>query len=243
MKLSLLIFINLLIPAYLWNHELFLIFNGFHAPFADSIIGVIAGFGDGLVAILLLTTLMLFHLRLGLAAIAATALSGLVSQILKRIFDMPRPPVVLDDVHILGQSLSSHSFPSGHATTCGVLALLALLLWKHHKTTAWLLFAFFTLAAYGRIYGGVHFPLDVVVGFGIGLLCMWWCNHWSASWPVASWLESEWSWKLPGLLLLIAAVMLAMGYQVQPNTAQVLAFMLPVIALFTLMYAWKKKIS
>lgn len=243
MKISLLIFINFLIPAYIWNHELFLLINGFHAPLADTIIGFIGGFGDGLVCTLLLAMLMLFNLRLGLAGLLATALSGFIAQILKRLFEMPRPPLVFDHVHILGQTLNHHSFPSGHATTCGVMALLGLLLWRKTYKSAWLVFVFFMLVAYSRMYIGVHFPLDVVVGFGIGLLCMWWADKISNRWHVETWLKSPWSWKLPGLLLLTAAVILATGYQVQPNTAQALSFILPIIALFTLSFAWKKRLS
>jgi len=242
LKIFLLVFINLFIPAYIWNHEIFLWINGLNSPIADNIIGLIGGFGDGLVVTLLLAMLMLFHLRLGLAGLMATALSGLIAQILKRVFDMPRPPAVFEDIHILGQKLSFHSFPSGHATTCGVMALLALFLWKHDKRLAWAICGLYALAAYSRMYVGVHFPLDVVVGFALGIGCMWWSNKVSQAWKVESWLLSPWSWKLPGLLVLLAAVILGTGYEVHPSTAQPLALVLPIIALFTLMFAWKKKL-
>jgi len=206
-------------------------------------IGVAAGLGDGLVAVILIVMLMLFQLRLGLAGLLAFVLSGLIAQILKRIFEMPRPPVIFDDVHLLGHSLSHHSFPSGHAATCGTMAFFALLIWQKQPKVAWLMFILFGLAAYGRIYGGVHFPLDVVVGFGVGLICMWWCNKISHSWQrIEAWQQSEWSWKLTGLFLMIAAVTLAMGYKIQPATAQLLTWTVPIIALFTLMHAWKKKL-
>ncbi len=242
MKIFLLVFINLFIPAYIWNHDIFLWINGLNSPIADNILGLIGGFGDGLVVTLLLAMLMLFHLRLGLAALMATALSGLFAQILKRLFDMPRPPAVFENIHILGQSLTSHSFPSGHATSCGVMALVALLLWKYDKRLAWVVSSLFVIAAYSRMYVGVHFPLDVVVGFGLGVGCMHYSHQISKAWNVEAWLLSSWSWKLPGLLLLIAAVLLGTGYQVQPNTAQPLALLLPITALFTLMFAWKKKL-
>lgn len=237
-----LIFINILIPAWIWNHELFLLINGANSGIADAVIGLISGVGDGLVAVVLISILMLFKLRLGLAALLAFVLSGFIAQVLKRIFDMPRPPTMFDDVHLLGESLSSYSFPSGHATTTGALAMLALLLWKSDKRIAWSAFVLLTIAAYGRIYAGVHFPLDVVVGFAIGILCMWWCDKISHAWHTETWLQSEWSWKLPGLLLMIAATTLAMGYHIQPSTAQPLTFIIPIAALFTLMFAWKHKL-
>jgi len=237
-----LIYINILIPAWIWNHELFLLINGFNSPIADYIIGLVSGFADGLVAVVLITMLMLFRFRLGLAALLAFIVSGLVAQILKRIFDMPRPPSVFGDVHLLGERLSAYSFPSGHSATAGVLAFLALLLFKPYPKLAWGLFFLGALIAYGRIYSGVHFPLDVVVGFAIGVVSMCWCNKLSQTWNTGKWQQSEWSWKLSGLCLMIAAVTLAMGYHIQPSTAQPLTFIIPIIALFTLMQAWKKKL-
>lgn len=226
----------------LWNHEFFLLINGFNSPWADSIIGVWTGFGDGMVVVLLVSMLMLFHLRLGLAALLALTFASLITQIIKRTLEMPRPPAVFEDVHLLGHSLFNYSFPSGHSTACGVMAMLALLTWTKQRPIAWMLFATFILAAYGRIYGGVHFPLDMVVGLGIGMLVMYGCEKKSQSWAETRWLKSEWSWKLPGLLLMITAVTLGTGYEVKPVSAQILALVLPIAALFTLMQAWKKKL-
>ena len=237
-----LIYINILIPAWIWNHELFILINGFNHPLTDFVIGLVSGWADGLVAVVLMTMLMLFRFRLGLASLLAFVVSGAVAQILKRTFDMPRPPVVFGDVHVLGERLSSYSFPSGHSATAGVLACLALFLFKSQSKLAYFLFFLGVLIAYGRIYSGVHFPLDVVVGFAIGVVSMWWCNKLSQTWNTEKWQQSEWSWKLSGLFLMIAAVTLAIGYHIQPSTAQPLTFIIPIIALFTLMQAWKKKL-
>ncbi len=241
MKIAIPLFLSLFIPSLIWNHEIFLVLNRLNHPLTDHFFGNISGLGDGLVALVFITMLMLFRLRLGLAGLLAFILSGIIAQALKRTFDMPRPPAVFEHVHLLGESLGQHSFPSGHATTCGVMAVLALYVWQK-EARGWLLFAVFISAAYGRIYGGVHFPLDVVTGFAIGALSMWWCERKSQSMPMEKWQKSEWSWKLPGLLLMVAAVTLAMGYHIHPATAWALTFIVPVIALFTLMYAWKKRL-
>ncbi len=238
--LPVVIFVSLLIPTWFWNHELFLLINGFNSPFFDQIMGVCSGFGDGMVLVLLLSMLMLTHLRLGLAGLLALTLSGVITQIIKRSLELPRPPAVFDDVHLLGHSLFNYSFPSGHSTSCGVMAMLALLIWHDKMKFAYLLFAFFVLTAYGRIYGGVHFPLDMLVGFSIGLCSMWWCARISQRWQVSQWQQSDWSWKLPSLWLLLTAVILGFGYEVKPNTAQILAFILPLLALLLVMQTWKK---
>ncbi|HKI60190.1 MAG TPA: hypothetical protein VKA23_04070, partial [Mariprofundaceae bacterium] len=80
------------VPIGIWNHELFTLLNGAHASWADAVMGQIEGFGDGLVVALLIACVMLFRLRLGIAALIAFIASGLIAQILKRVFDMPRPP-------------------------------------------------------------------------------------------------------------------------------------------------------
>ncbi|MDX8383834.1 MAG: phosphatase PAP2 family protein [Ghiorsea sp.] len=204
--------------------------------------GLWSGFGDGMVVVLLMFMLMLFRLRLGLAGLLALTSASLMTQIIKRTLEMPRPPAVFEHVHLLGDSLFNYSFPSGHSTACGVMALLALLVFQDSRKLGWAIFTGFLVAAYGRMYGGVHFPLDVVVGLGTGMVMMYWCEKKSRHWNTQGWLKSEWSWKIPGFMVMLTAVILGTGYEVKPNTAQILAFILPITALFALMHAWKKKL-
>jgi len=225
------------------NVSLFEYLNSMHSSFFDVVIGVIAGLGDGLIVALCCAVLMMFHFRLGMAATVAFLLSGVVTQILKRTFDMPRPPAVLEHVHVLGAALNSHSFPSGHSTSDGVMVLLAFLIWKCGDWRAWLMAGLFLIAAYGRVYGGVHFPLDVVVGLSIGMICMWLCHRWSQAWPVERWLKSHWSWRIVGMIVVIEAAVLGLGYRMQPVTAQTLALVFPLIALALVMRYWKQEIA
>ncbi len=225
------------------NISLFRLINDAHSPLLDGVFGIISGLGDGLVVALLCTLLMLFRLHLGGAALAAFAVSGLIAQALKRIFDTARPPVLLQNVHVLGDTLTSHSFPSGHATSAGVMALLAFLIWKKNDWRAWAVSGLFLLVAYGRVYGGVHFPLDAAVGLAVGMLVMWAFWKWSERWPVKEWEVSPWTWKASGLVLVLEADVLATGYHIQPSTAQPLAFVLPVAALLVLVKVWKGKLG
>jgi len=221
---------------------LFRLINDAHTPAGDLFFGLVSGLGDGLIVALLCSLLMLFRLRLGMAALAAYLLSGLVAQLLKRLFDMPRPPAVLENVHLLGTPFTAHSFPSGHATSDGVMVMLALLLWGIRDWRGWALAVLFVLAAIGRVYGGVHFPVDVSVGLGIGMLSMWLCRGWLAGLPIDQWRASDWSWKIPGLIVIVEAAVLGLGYQVQPSTAQPLALVMPLAALLILMRVWKGKL-
>ncbi len=225
------------------SHDLFRFINDAHSPMGDMFFGVVSGLGDGLVISLLCSLVMLFNLRLGIASMAAFIVSGLFAQLLKRIFDMPRPPALLDNVHVLGHSLTSHSFPSGHSTSDGVMVLLAFLIWQCKDWRSWGIASLFVLAAIGRIYGGVHFPIDVAAGLTIGVLTMWLFWRWSKSWPVESWQQSQWAWKIPGFIVAVQAAVLGLGYHMQPSTAQSLALIMPVAALFILMHVWKGKLA
>ncbi|WP_241696999.1 phosphatase PAP2 family protein [Mariprofundus sp. KV] len=224
-------------------YPLFRLINDAHSPLGDQFFGIATGLGDGLIVSLLCSLLILFHMRAGIASLAAFIISGLVAQMLKRAFDMPRPPALLDNVHVLGQSLSSHSFPSGHATSDGVMVLLAFIIWSRADWRSWGVATLFFLAAVGRIYVGVHFPVDVAVGLFIGMVTMWLCWRWSARLPVDAWLQSAWSWKVPALIVVAQAAVLGLGYHVQPATAQPLALILPLLSLLLLAQVCKQRLA
>jgi len=221
------------------GYPLFRLINGAHTPVGDAFFGVVSGLGDGLVVALLCSLIMLFRLRLGMAALCAFLLSGLIAQLIKRLFNMPRPPAVLEHVHVLGATLTSHSFPSGHATSDGVMVLVAFLSWSAKDWRSWSVAGLYVLAAIGRIYGGVHFPVDVAAGLIIGIATMYVLWRWSIIWPVSAWRQSQWAWKIPALIAGIEASVLGLGYHMQPSTAQPLALVLPVTTLVLLMRVWK----
>jgi len=231
------------VPIGVWNHELFVILNGANAGWADAVMGLVSGFGDGLVIALAISCVMLFNLRLGIAGLIGFIASGLIAQILKRIFDLPRPPAVMENVHVLGAALQSHSFPSGHATSCGVMILLALILWKRDDWRSWAVAGLFALAAYGRVYGGVHFPVDVWMGVGIGMASMSAASHWMMRLPSYEWEKSDWAWKVPAVILMIEAAVLGLGYKIQPSTAVPVTLLMPIAVLVILMQFWKRKFN
>ncbi|MDQ6954657.1 MAG: phosphatase PAP2 family protein [Mariprofundaceae bacterium] len=226
-----------------FNVSLFKLINGANSVFFDTVIGVVSGLGDGLIVALCCAVLMLFRFRLGMAATVAFLLSGMIAQLLKRLFDLPRPPAVFEDVHLLGSALHSHTFPSGHATSDGVMVLLAFLIWQWRDWRAGLVASLFLLAAYGRIYGGVHFPLDVFAGLLIGMLSMWVCHRWSRLWPVERWNKGDWCWRIVGMIVVIEGAVLGLGYQIQPATAQPLAVVFPLVSLWLVMVFWKQSIQ
>jgi len=123
------------------------------------------------------------------------------------------------------------------------MVVLAFLLWSHVDWRSWVVALLFVLAAIGRIYVGVHFPLDVAVGLLLGIAAMGLCWRWSQTWKMEAWQDSQWAWKIPGFIVALEAAVLGLGYHVQPSTAQVLALVIPVAALFILMHVWKGKLG
>ena len=97
-------------------------------------------------------------------AIAALVLGG--TTLLKNGLALPRPPASL---HLVAEN--GFGFPSGHASvTTGVLFALALLVERGDRTR-WILAtgAGAVLIGATRILLGVHYLVDVLAGFTVGL--------------------------------------------------------------------------
>jgi len=65
---------------------------------------------------------------------------------------------------------TSYSFPSSHAVN---IFAAAYFLSQPFKRLVPLFFGIAAIVAYSRIYIGIHYPLDVIGGAGIGLLIAW----------------------------------------------------------------------
>ncbi|GGP19099.1 phosphatase PAP2 family protein [Thermocladium modestius] len=96
--------------------------------------------------------------------IAAFALSLILGEALKHLMYLPRPFTVLH-VSTLISTAPDSSYPSGHALIVSTGALAAASLpWYLSIPLA----AEAIMVSYGRIYVGVHWPLDVVMGWVLG---------------------------------------------------------------------------
>ena len=93
--------------------------------------------------------------------------ADLTTLALKSAFERPRPSVTVPQADPL-MGAGGFSMPSGHAATAFAGAVALTFLWRR----AWP--AFFLLAtaiAYSRVYVGVHYPGDVLVGAFVGAMC------------------------------------------------------------------------
>jgi membrane-associated phospholipid phosphatase len=96
--------------------------------------------------------------------------STMLNQLLKRLFERPRPETAMLDQ-------SGLSFPSGHAMIGGSFyGLLIYIIWREVENPFWrwlwvgLLTLLLLLIGYSRIYLNVHYATDVLAGYAMGIL-------------------------------------------------------------------------
>ncbi len=91
-------------------------------------------------------------------------LSFLVNQLLALIKFRGRPFLNLD-INKLVEPLSEKSFPSDHSA---IAFAIAVAVYFHNKKLGKILLVLAFLIALGRIFGGVHYPIDVIGGAVVG---------------------------------------------------------------------------
>lgn len=104
-------------------------------------------------------------IRISVTVVAAFA----VSEALKTYFAIPRPFVVEEFTPLVNISPRDFygSFPSGHAT---FLAALGSAIFFTEKFPGALVLILGVLVGIGRVLAGVHYPIDILGGFVIGVV-------------------------------------------------------------------------
>lgn len=148
-------------------------------PILDAIMMTITQLGNPstVVFVVIASLVIIWYNNRQEAKIFALACLGAVilNTGLKLAFNKPRP-------HLWQQLISekSFSFPSGHALGSLVLyGFLAYLLATHYPRYAkvFYILAVVAIAAIGlsRLYLGVHWPTDIIAGYGVGFLWLMLC--------------------------------------------------------------------
>jgi undecaprenyl-diphosphatase len=117
--------------------------------------------------------LAIFGKRKGRIAVVLLVLGVALSDqicntVVKPLVGRIRPCNVLENVRLLVNCTKSLSFPSSHATNIFTGTLILSYIYRRLQIP---LMIIAILVAYSRIYVGVHYPLDVLIGSLLGILC------------------------------------------------------------------------
>lgn len=148
-----------------------------------------------------------FDAGLGLRLGVMLTLTSGINTIFKFAFHLPRPYWVSTEVRALAAE-TSFGVPSGHAQN-------ALTLWGvwgsyARKVWVWIVVVFVVLGiSLSRLYLAVHFPLDTLMGWLIGIILLVSFNRlWE---PVSAWAKKQSLGKQIGVAFLVSVGMLLVG--------------------------------
>lgn len=159
--------------------DLLLIINGQHSAFADAFFWTMSDKWIWVPLYIVLATLLIY--RLGMkrgmlalllagAMIAATdqTCAALIRPVVGRLRpSSPDNPLSAVVTIVNGYRGGNYGFPSCHAANTAALAVFLSLIFRRRYASAALAIWAFTVS-YSRIYLGVHYPGDVMAGWGIG---------------------------------------------------------------------------
>ena len=172
--------------------EILLAINGWHAPWADTLMWIISAKETWIPLYLLLIGLLVWRYRqpattrvkwmqkvpacvlmIIVIGLAVGAADFIASGILKDWVARPRPsrvPELEGVLHLVnGYKSGRYGFVSSHAANTMAVALLFSMIWRKKITTCGLML-WVAANCYSRMYLGVHYPLDILGGLIVGAL-------------------------------------------------------------------------
>lgn len=162
------------------NIDLFYFINStLDNPFLDVLMTFITNFGSLFAGFLFCLILFIFGgvkaKKVAILGIIALFLTNFAVAILKLGIAEPRPFVTLSHVDLLVNPTDRYSFPSSHAASSfAISTIIGLKYYFNIKgkkfRLIYPLMIFALLISFSRIYVGVHYPFDVLIGAVIGII-------------------------------------------------------------------------
>ncbi|WP_031527090.1 phosphatase PAP2 family protein [Dyadobacter crusticola] len=166
------------------DRELFLWLNGLHTPWLDPIMYWITYKYTWIpMYVVLIAFTLVADRKKGFAALITVILAvifadQITSGFMKPYFIRFRPchdPTLRGMVHEVAGCGGLYGFASSHASTSFAVAITWFTFLKGKVKYPGLLFVWAITYSYSRIYVGVHYPLDILVGALVGLLVGYCC--------------------------------------------------------------------
>lgn len=209
-------------------HAGFLTLNAAAAGLPDPLWGAITSVGDGYVLAAFALFFARRHPHVLWIFFIGVLVSALASQVPKELLNMPRPAGVLDlsDFHLVGPGHRSKGPPSGHTLATFTAAGIGIYLIQDLRWRITLLVAA-SLVSFSRIAVGVHWPLDVTMGAGLGAAAAWVTIALARAWPAG---RNVWV-HLALVLLFLASTVYLMGFDPRYPWGRELSIAVSTIAL------------
>ena len=137
--------------------------------FLNTFFEAITALGEeALIIVVMATVYYVFDKKLAQKVFFITMVSLSANGIVKNIARVPRPFALGEILPVRGETATGYSFPSGHTQNFSTWSMALSLHFK--KKFAIVLSLFLSLlVAFSRMYLGVHYPSDVIVGLALGL--------------------------------------------------------------------------
>ncbi len=139
-------------------------------PASDRFFSAFTQLGASGYLLLVPLVLWCYDARLGVRIALAMAATLFINTVLKDWIGLERP--YLADDRIVSAGERGYSMPSGHAQL--VVVYWSLVAHRVGRVWFWCVaVVWMFLMGFSRVYLGVHYPTDVVVGWGLGALTAW----------------------------------------------------------------------